>query len=118
MPTRTYEDVVTRARRILQDTDAASYRYSEESLADSVNDAVLELRRVRPDLFVASNFAPESIDAANFGATLLPIDDQFFMSLVYLTAGHQMLRDDEFSHDTRAVNLLNKGVAQLLKVAS
>lgn len=115
---RTYSDVITRARRIVQDEDASNYRYSEDSLVDSVNDAILEVRRVRPDLFISVSFNPTDVGAASVGTVALPIEDFYFQSLVYLTAGYQMLRDDEFSMDSRAVNLLNKGTAQLLSVAS
>lgn len=115
---RTYSQVVERARRILQDEDANNYRYSDQSLADSVNDALLEVRRVRPDLFIASAFIPVDVDLADFSSVNIPVEDQYFQTLVYLTAGYQMLRDDEYSLDSRAVNLLNKGTAQLLSVAS
>lgn len=111
---RTYSQVIERARRILQDEDAANYRYSTESLVDSVNDAILEVRRVRPDLFIAVAFEPADITPGQEGTVEIPIENMYFQSLVYLTTGYQMLRDDEFSLDSRAVNLLNKGTAQLL----
>jgi hypothetical protein len=115
---RTYSQVIERARRILQDTDAANYRYPQQDLVDSVNDALLEVRRVRPDLFISSSFSVSDVELANIAAVNIPIESHYFQTLVYLTAGYQMLRDDEFSLDSRAVNLLNKGTAQLLSVAS
>ena len=115
---RTYSDVIIRARRILQDEDATSQRYTDESLLDAVNDAVLEVRRVRPDLFISANFTVTTVALVDIASTNIPIPEFHFQSLVYLTAGYQMLRDDEFSVDSRAVNLLNKGTAQLLTVAS
>ncbi len=111
---RTYSQVIERARRILQDEDAANYRYSDQSLLDAVNDAILEVRRVRPDLFISVSFSPTDVLLGQESAALIPIEDMYFQSLVYLTTGYQMLRDDEFSLDSRAVNLLNKGTAQLL----
>ena len=111
---RTYSQVIERARRILQDEDATNYRYSDQSLLDSVNDAILEVRRVRPDLFISVSFSPTDVLLGQEAAALIPIEDMYFQSLVYLTTGYQMLRDDEFSLDSRAVNLLNKGTAQLL----
>lgn len=111
---RTYSQVIERARRILQDEDAANYRYDDASLLDSVNDAILEVRRVRPDLFISISFTPVDVSSGQEAAAQLPIDDMYFQSLVYLTSGYQMLRDDEFSLDSRAVNLLNKWTAQLL----
>ena len=106
----TYQDLVTRARRILQDEDAANYRYTDQSLLDSANDAMREVRRIRPDLFVRLKFATPITDDLSYE---IPIEGFYFMSLVYLTSGMQMLRDDEFSIDSRAVNLLNKGTSQL-----
>ena len=111
---RTYSQVIERARRILQDEDAANYRYTDQSLLDAVNDALLEVRRVRPDLFISVAFTPVDVPLGQEMSALIPIEDMYFQSLVYLTTGYQMLRDDEFSLDSRAVNLLNKGTAQLL----
>lgn len=115
---RTYSQVIQRARRILQDEDVDNYRYSDESLADSVNDALLEVRRVRPDLFLSDSFVVTDVILADMDTTNIPVEDFYFQSLVYLVSGYAMLRDDEYSLDSRAVNLLNKGVAQLLSVAS
>lgn len=113
---RTYQQVIDRVRRLLQDEDATNYRYSEESLADAVNDALLEFRRLRPDLLLSQFFMLEEVPSEDMGTTPLPVEDQWFMALVYIVSGNQMLRDDEFSHDHRAVNLLNKGLSQMLTV--
>src|SRR6056300_1580347 len=102
---RTYSQVIERARRILQDEDASNYRYTDQSLVDSVNDAILEVRRIRPDLFVSAAFATSDVELANIGVVNIPIEDFYFQTLVYMTAGYQMLRDDEYSIDSRAVNL-------------
>jgi hypothetical protein len=110
---RTYADVITRARRILKDQDASSYRYPDQDLVDAVNDAVLEVRRIRPDLFIAAAFATTDVLLADIATTNIPIPEHYLQTLVYLTCGYQMLRDDEFSQDSRAVNLMNKGVSQL-----
>lgn len=118
MSSRTFGDVITRARRILQDTDDSNYRYPQSELVDAVNDALLEVRRCRPDLLMSSNFNPTFVAEGQVDATEIPIESHFFQTLVYLTAGYMMLRDDEFSLDSRAVNLLNKGVSQLLTTAS
>lgn len=117
MGTRTYSDVIVRAREIVQDTDASSYRYSDQSMVNAVNDAILEVQRVRPDLLIGQDFDPNDILVADI-STVLPIENIFFQSLVYMTAGYMMLRDNEFSLDQRAVNLLNKGLAQLITVAA
>ena len=115
---RTYSQVIERARRILQDLDAGNFRYGDQEMVDAVNDALLEVRRVRPDLFISVGFDPQDVDIADIAITFLPIEAYYFQTLVYLTSGYAMLRDDRFSLDSRAVNLLNKGVSQLITVAS
>lgn len=114
---RTYEDVITRAREILQDTNNAQYRYSDQSMINAVNDAILEIQRVRPDLLLGVSFDPGDADLNNLTIEL-PVATTFFQSLVYMTAGQMMLRDDEFAVDARAVQLLNKGLAQLITVTA
>ena len=106
----TYQDVMTRARRILQDEDSGNYRYPDTDLLDAVNDAMKEVRRLRPDLFINTGYRVPTATAATNN---LLIEDHWFMCLVYMSAGQMMLRDDEFSLDSRAVNLLNKGTSQL-----
>jgi len=115
---RTYSDVITRARRILQDENASNYRYSDQSLVDAANDAVLEVRRTRPDLMLRVSFNPSDVTLADIALVSPPVEDMYFQSLVYITVGYQMLRDDEFSKDSRAIAMLNKGLSQLLTVAS
>lgn len=114
---RTYGDLISRVRRILQDDvlvgDDPEYRYSDAELLDSCNDAMGEVRRIRPDLFINSGFAIP--DATSSDNTIL-LEQQYFMALVYIVSGMTMLRDDEFSLDSRAVNLLNKGTSQLQTV--
>ena len=115
---RTYRSVIDRARRILQDTDASNYRYSEVDIVDAVNDSLLEVRKIRPDLFIDGAFTVVDVSELEVDATAIPIEDFYFQSLVYLVSGYMMLRDDEFSLDSRAVNLLNKGNAQLRTVGA
>lgn len=80
---------------------------------DAVNDALLEVRRIRPDLFLSRAFDVPVVALADADTTNLPVEDFIFQAVVYLVVGNQMLRDNEFSLDSRAVNLLNKGIAQL-----
>lgn len=108
--------MVKRVRALVQDETPDSYRYSTDSIVDAVNDAVLHMRRVRPELFLSANFQVTDVDPDEIGSTNLPIEDHFSESLTYLAAGELMLRDDEFSQDSRAVHLMNKGIAMLTTV--
>lgn len=108
MADRTLGDVKARVSVLLQ--DVAEVRYSDAELTNAVNDAVLEVRRIRPDLFLSSDFVVTDMTA---DTEVIPVPDFFFNSLVYIVSGHAMLRDDQFSVDSRAVSLLNKGLMQL-----
>ncbi len=48
----TVSQVVTGARRILQDTDADNYRHSNEEMLDYFNQALKRIAVLRPDLFI------------------------------------------------------------------
>lgn len=114
---RTYSDVMSRARAILQDEDSSNYRYPDQDILDGVNDALLEVRRLRADLFASADFAVADKAIGDI-TDPLPIPDMYFSVLPYFVAGYTMLRDDEFSLDSRAVNLLNKATSQLLRAAA
>ena len=47
----TVQDYIDRARVLLLD-EVEDYRYSTESLVDALNEGILEMRRLRPDLFL------------------------------------------------------------------
>lgn len=114
MANRTVSNVIGRVRALLEDTRADSYRYSSDDLLNGVNDAFLEVRRIRPDLYIHKGFDVDDLTVDS----VFPIDVQYFMAVVYLTAGHVMLRDDPNSNDSRAVSLLNKGISQLQSTAA
>lgn len=98
---RTAQDVITRAREILQDADAT--RYSDPELLSHTVDAILQARSVRPDLFVGEYAValPDTLELASE----LPLPDQLFAGVCYYVAGCAELRDDEFAVDGRAMTL-------------
>jgi hypothetical protein len=110
---RTLGDVVTEARRILQDEDTENYRYPDADLYAAITSAIAEVRRLRSDAFIGSiTDALPIYTSANSGLAF-PIDETFFTPVVYFVAGYAELRDDEFTNDGRAVALMNKFVSQL-----
>lgn len=112
---RTVLDVKTRVRSILKD-NVDPERYNDTDMLNAINDALLEVRRVRPDLYLKrANFVVPVLVA---DGDKLPIEDTFFNSIVYFTAAYMMFRDDEFSVDSRASQLMAKATGQLLAVAS
>lgn len=112
---RTVGDVVGRCRGILQDRDAAHYRYSDSDLVGFLNDALLEIYRVRPDLYFSDFAVTQFVEAdVDDTAKTLPIDDRYFSPVVYFVVGSAELRDDEFTVDGRAVTLMNQFSSKLL----
>ena len=106
---RTVADVKKRVKSTLKDK-VDPLRYPDADILDAINDALIEVRRIRPDLYLAKKFkVPLLVNDAD----PLPFEDFVFNSVVYFVIGTLMLRDDEFAVDTRALTLINKATAQL-----
>lgn len=108
----TVQKFVTESRVLLQDT-VEPYRYATSEIIEALNIAVLEARRLRPDMFIGSFSSLPSYSSVNDTVTLEPM---YRPSFVYYIAGRMQLRDDETAQDQRATILMNKFVAQLLAV--
>lgn len=105
------EYLTRQVRQLLRDLDSAGHtRFTDETITDALNNALLEVRRVRPDLFLRSRGKVVFMDDP---ADPLPVEEQYAMSVVFMAVGYVMMRDDQFALDARAVSLHNKGVAQL-----
>lgn len=78
-----------------------------------INDAIVEARSVRPDLFVGGYLSatPQVTVVGN----AIPLPDQFFVSLVYYITGRAELRDDEFAVDGRAMTLAGAFKSKLIQ---
>lgn len=100
---RTVNDLLGRVRETLQDQDGV--RYPQVQLLGYMNDAVIEARSIRPDLFVGAYGSP--IVDVNDPAAPFPLPDQFFPAVCYYVCGRAELRDDEFAIDNRAMTLLS-----------
>ena len=95
------ESYIKDARVILLDT-VFPFRYGDKSLLVGLNTALLEGRRIRPDLFVFRHggvYVP-SYDAIS--SEEVPIEPQFRLAFVYGTCAHALLRDQEDVQDMRA----------------
>jgi hypothetical protein len=110
----TVQDVLDEARVLLLD-GTVPYRYTDAELIRALNIAVLEARRLRPDLFLAAAF---SLPTYATGADAFAIEPMYRPSFIYYVVGRAQLRDDEATQDARASVLMNKFVAQLLSAAS
>jgi len=115
---KTYQDVVTEARVLLQDTDSSSYRHSNTNMIAMLNRGLQALARIRPDacydlyddnslnvpeLVESAPGAGQTIWTANFG-----LEMQFFNALVHYVTGMAEITDDEYTNDGRAAMLLGQ----------
>lgn len=111
----TVQDFVDRARVLLLD-QVEPYRYPTIDLVESLNEGILEARRLRPDLlkaYLRTSLPDFSIDAMTAS---VPIDPQYRVAFVYYICGQAQLRDEENTQDTRAAAFLNKFVAQMTSI--
>ena len=114
MPLDTVGTYVAQAREILQDT-ASLQRYSTESLKSALGFSLMEARRLRPDLFIDGTV--QSVESATADATVVVIDPQYRMALVYYMVGHMMLRDEEESMQQLARAYKAQFGSQLVSIA-
>ena len=121
----TIATLCTEARAILQDVIATGStngtRYSNQDLIDAFNDALIQARGKRPDLFIGMglrNTVPQYSTADITANTPFPIDFTYYPAFLYYVVGRSELRDDTFADDKRAATLMNKFTAQLLGVMS
>lgn len=112
----TISDVLDLSRDLLQDT-ATPYRYSDERLIRTLNSAMRETFRVRPDLFLDDSYVLTTYTISDL-ATTFPIEDQYFNPVVEFIVGFIELADDEFTLDGRAATLLTAYRNQLIGGAS
>lgn len=113
MATKTVGDVLSDARAILQDTSSEVYRYSTTDLVSYLNSALLEAKRLRPDLFTSYIGADAPSFTESDTAEDFPIDEMYFSPVVFYVVGFAELRDDEFTVDARAATLMNQFTAKL-----
>jgi len=108
---------VTSARVLLQDT-IETYRYSDVELVTALSIAILEARRLRPDLFLTLFIADTDLPEYTVNdSTVITIDEQYRPAFLYFMTGFAQLRDDEATTDPRAMAFMNKFTSQLMSLA-
>jgi hypothetical protein len=110
---KTLGDCIGDARAILQDTESGSYRYSDDELVSLFNNALYELKRVRPDLYIGGYGSDLTTYTPSDFSTAVPFSMLVFQPVVLFIAGMAELRDDEFTVDNRAGILLRAFTTQL-----
>lgn len=106
---KTLDNVVDEARLMLKDR-RAPYRYTDTDVLESINSGFREIKATRPDIYLspAGNIPLPSYVPADIGTLVaFPIDEIFFLPLVFFTVGKLQLGDDEFTLDNRAMTLMS-----------
>jgi len=109
------EDYITDARVLLLDT-VLPYRYDDGSLLIALNTMITQMRRLRPDLFVYADDDLPAFTAVD--DTVIPIESQFRLALVYGLVSHALSRDQEDVQDARATSFMGLFENILLGVRS
>lgn len=109
----TVQDYVTSARVLLQDT-VAPYRFSDAQLLVALNLAILEARRIRPDLFLSSFDAIPSYSAVD--TTAVAVDLQYRPAVLYFIVGYTEFTNAEETSDQRGSALIDRFTSQLVGV--
>ena len=118
---KTLNDLISEVRMHLQDTRPTVQRYTDAELVALTNSAFRRAKSLRPDLFLSSLDAPRIEVPTYTTADLLlpvplefPLEEQFFLPIVFLAVGLAQLRDDEFAVDGRAATMLTNAEKQLI----
>jgi hypothetical protein len=98
---QTVEAYISDARTLLLD-QIPPYRYSDTSLLVALNLALLEGRRLRPDLFVYKHGGARVPSYGAVSGETVPIEPQFRLGFVYGLCAHALLRDQEDVQDQRS----------------
>jgi len=102
----TVADYVADARTQLQDL-VPDYRYDDASLLVALNAALLEARRIKPELFVYNWEVGGQVQAFTaIDDTYVDIEPQFRLAIVHGLIGHALERDQEDYQDQRATAFL------------
>lgn len=106
---RTAGQVITSARLTLTDVDGD--RYEDPELLGFITDALNVLKSVRPDLFIGQLSTPIAIADEN---SAIPVDDQFFRSIVDYVIARCETKDDEAVVSQRAELMFRMSAGALL----
>lgn len=110
------QDYLDQARVLLQDTEEP-YRYSDQELVDALNMAIMDTRRLRPDLMKAYFNATTGVPShttTSMSSTAVDIDQMYRVAFVYYICGNASMRDDENNEDQRSAAFMARYSAQLL----
>ena len=102
---RTVGSIVAKARGFLNDTVPA-YRYSDADLYGYVSDALLQVRRFRPDLFTSGVLDALPAYLPTDAAQPFPVAEEYQPAFIQYVVASAELRDDPFTVDAKVSTLL------------
>lgn len=113
----TFQQILDDARVVLNDqldpSGSNDPRYTEAQLMLYARQALVEARRIRPDLFL-SNLTG---DFPAYAATdNVPVPEAYVVPLIDYVISRAEMRDDEFAVDGRAATLFQKFKSGLMGV--
>ena len=100
----TMGDLLQQIRTLLQDVDStgpSGYRYSTDSIVTNLNQGLVDLYRIRPDLFLELKFVVPQFTVDQL-ARVVGIEQQYVTPLIFYVVGLTQARDDEQTQDARA----------------
>jgi len=109
----TVQEYIDEVRVLMQDR-RVPYRYSDESIVSELNIAMLETRKMRPDLFMKYFRTPYPDFKPEEPTVEVPFEPIYRMALVYYICGKCVLRDEEENDEARAGKLLAKHARSIL----
>ena len=110
----TVADYITEARRLLQD-ERPPYRYADANLISALNFAVLDARRLRPDLFLGGF---ETLPAYALSSDAVALEPMYRRAFVWAIVGSVGLNDAEPAQDQRATYFMTRFTNTLLAVGA
>ncbi len=105
---------ISDARTLLQDT-IAPYRYDDASMLVAFNVSLLEVRRVRADLFVFQHHQHVP-SYSEVSTEPVEMEHPFRLALVYGTCAHALARDQEDVQDARSASFMRVFYEMLLGI--
>jgi hypothetical protein len=115
----TVGNIVGQIRTLLQDTDITGgvFRYSTDGIIQNINQGLLELYRLRPDVFLELDFQVP-IFPTNTLDSMWPLEDQWIPPIVYFAAGLTQMRDEEGTQDNRANLFMSRFTSSVMSVTT
>lgn len=111
-------DLLDQIRTLLQDTDnsaTSGYRYSTDSIITALNQGMMEMYRLRKDLFLENSFRLPVFSTGLLSAPVI-VEQQYVPLLIYYTVGMVQLRDDEQNQDARGQAFVKTFSASLVSL--